>query len=1035
MFVPTPTATVPSTSPRAQGNASQAFLSASQSPVTARSTKNTAGGHTRSSSMFVPTPVSTFIPRMPSVTPPPVMPSLVPAAPAPVAPVAPVAVPVVAPVAVPVVAPQPEAKPVAPLPAPVPVASDPKPSASMLFASKQVSATAAARAPSRPKQAAVPSVPAGVSLFVPGASVPGAAQQPSAASSGFRPAVPKPPAVMTFLPPPAAVVPAPPLDTSSEPSLPAESPAASSSAAPSTASVAAPEPAVALSPPPLVPAAQTAAPMPMPMPRAYHHRPLAGGDDGAQRPPHPVACIGFGGRVVTVFPPRGYGTTGTLYLHGTVAQLAPEHASVAPLRRFPGPLVRSSRDAVLAFVKDEAERAMGAGGGAAGSEPQKAQVEQSLLWQIVGLLCRHYGALDARAEGVQELSALLLVYSSRDRPAAAVRPQTDAVAPDVYDELRRLLCAGAKVDALRCACAHGCWPLALALAPQISPKCAADTTAAFARACMPDGDPLRTFLLCAAAQPAEALRTPCVVDRWLENVAMLLANRTPATRGLVGDLGDRLWQARPTAAAAHVCYLVADSAFGYADNPSTRLVLVGADHKRARAHYVTPAAVQATECYEYAKTQGNPQFSLPCFQPYKLVYAHWLADAGLVADAERYVRALRDAVRPVERQLSPLVLAQIAELQARLAGHTKGLGGGGAPLGGLAGSGSGAALGTGAGGFFSSLTSRLFGESSSSSSSGSGSATPRAAAPAPAPAAAPATTTTTTPDTGKTHEAAASHGGKHEGGRQSGRRSQTPGWLSRLWGGRKVINLKEDEELVFDETVHRWVTPAEQEAIRNGTAPVTQRQSASERFLAASARPHGSASTSPVPEQPSAAAPAVPAVPTVPAAAVPEPALQPSASAPLMHSVPSASCSPAPPAHRASDTAASMVAPPSRRRGHRPSFTPAPPALTPAFTPAATPATAAPTAVGAAGAPSFFVPAAASTPATATPMAAQPAEGPAAGSPAPNPYAQFFAPAPPAPVEEPEPEPAHPSSPHAPSDSADGAAAPAADEEDYDPFA
>ena len=59
----------------------------------------------------------------------------------------------------------------------------------------------------------------------------------------------------------------------------------------------------------------------------------------------------------------------------------------------------------------------------------------------------------------------------------------------------------------------------------------------------------------------------------------------------------------------------------------------------------------------------------------------------------------------------------------------------------------------------------------------------------------------------------------------------------------------------------------------------------------------------------------------------------------------------------------------------------------------------------------------------------------AAGSPAPNPYAQFFAPAPIAtPADDAEPEPAPPAAtPHASSPQPPPPAP--ADEEDYDPFA
>jgi hypothetical protein len=45
--------------------------------------------------------------------------------------------------------------------------------------------------------------------------------------------------------------------------------------------------------------------------------------------------------------------------------------------------------------------------------------------------------------------------------------------------------------------------------------------------------------------------------------------------------------------------------------------------------------LQRTELYEHAKMLGNSQFVLPTFQPYKLLYASMLAEAGKSAEALR----------------------------------------------------------------------------------------------------------------------------------------------------------------------------------------------------------------------------------------------------------------------------------------------------------------------------------------------------------------------------------------------------------------
>lgn len=44
---------------------------------------------------------------------------------------------------------------------------------------------------------------------------------------------------------------------------------------------------------------------------------------------------------------------------------------------------------------------------------------------------------------------------------------------------------------------------------------------------------------------------------------------------------------------------------------------------------------QRTELYEYSKVLGNSQFILLPLQPYKLIYAHMLAEVGKVSESLR----------------------------------------------------------------------------------------------------------------------------------------------------------------------------------------------------------------------------------------------------------------------------------------------------------------------------------------------------------------------------------------------------------------
>lgn len=154
-----------------------------------------------------------------------------------------------------------------------------------------------------------------------------------------------------------------------------------------------------------------------------------------------------------------------------------------------------------------------------------------------------------------------------------------------------------------------------------------------------------------------------LLEKWKANLAAILAATSAANpsssqsvsqsqhdRRVAAELGDRLWAVQGHVEAAHCCYLLADLALGPIDNPSTRIVLLGADHKRKRPTNATQQhsfpsnfvvnmeAIQRSEVYEWAKVLGNSQYVLPGIHPYKLVYASLMADLGFIDVAVQYQR-------------------------------------------------------------------------------------------------------------------------------------------------------------------------------------------------------------------------------------------------------------------------------------------------------------------------------------------------------------------------------------------------------------
>ncbi|GFZ01162.1 RGPR-like protein [Actinidia rufa] len=130
-----------------------------------------------------------------------------------------------------------------------------------------------------------------------------------------------------------------------------------------------------------------------------------------------------------------------------------------------------------------------------------------------------------------------------------------------------------------------------------------------------------------------------MLDNWEENLAVIIANRTKDDGPVLMHLGDSLWKDRSEIIAAHICYIVAEANFEpYSD--SARMCLVGADHLKFPRTFASPDAIQRTELYEYSKVLGNAQFSLLPFQPYKLIYAHMLAEVGKLTEAMKYCQAV-----------------------------------------------------------------------------------------------------------------------------------------------------------------------------------------------------------------------------------------------------------------------------------------------------------------------------------------------------------------------------------------------------------
>lgn len=476
------------------------------------------------------------------------------------------------------------------------------------------------------------------------------------------------------------------------------------------------------------------------------YAPSADGRQRDGRPPCVAVRFGFGGKLVTVAPTT-YGSGAMVRVHSvhTLLRAAPAGGPgatyIASLERTPTSASASSASGFVSALKSSGSSSSLA---KYASERADRVAEEQLygentrldgmqtLWGVLKVLAEHRGVLaDKDATGgnstgpAAALAAVLSPGAGSDAQggwvnaggrAAPLRVGVDTQAQQAASvEMERLLLGGRRADALAVAVGAGLWGPAMLLSRQCGEKHFQETAAAMARACFVPGSPIRTLQLLqagldgevfgAAGQAGAAVGEPgqlgisdgadasaSTLTQWRENLTIMAANRTPGDGRVIAELGDRLWGERGEMEAAHACYVIAQLQLQpYA--PHNRLCLVGADHRARPRTFATPAAIQRTEILEHCVMQANPQAVLGAFQPYKLVLAGALAEAGMCKEALGYVESALKALRALDRasgELNAKLCASTAlELQDRLQGALQkgawrgGSAGGGSLLSGL----------------------------------------------------------------------------------------------------------------------------------------------------------------------------------------------------------------------------------------------------------------------------------------------------------------------------------------------------------------
>ncbi|KAJ7944743.1 Protein transport protein sec16 [Quillaja saponaria] len=468
----------------------------------------------------------------------------------------------------------------------------------------------------------------------------------------------------------------------------------------------------------------------------YSHQSFQGGHQlsyapheersSAGRPPHALVTFGFGGKLLVMKDSSSmsssYGSQD--FVQGSVSvlnlvEIVMGNFNASSMRTgscdyfralcqqsFPGPLVGGSVGSkeLNKWIDERIANCE-----SPDMDYQKGE-RLRLLLSLIKIACQHYGKLRSPfgtdtilKETDTPESAVAKLFASARRTGSQVSEYgvlshcllslpSEGQMQATASEVQNLLVSGRKKEALQCAQEGQLWGPALILASQFGDKFYVDTVKQMALRQLVAGSPLRTLCLLIAGQPAEVFSVDTsswipgavnvfqqpaqfgpnsMLDGWEENLAVITANRTKDDELVIIHLGDCLWKERSEITAAHICYLVAEANFeSYSD--SARLCLIGADHWKFPRTYASPEAIQRTELYEYSKVLGNSQFILLPFQPYKLIYAHMLAEIGKVSDSLKYCQALLKSLKTGRSPEVEIWKQLVSSLEERIRTHQHG---------------------------------------------------------------------------------------------------------------------------------------------------------------------------------------------------------------------------------------------------------------------------------------------------------------------------------------------------------------------------
>ncbi|EXC32401.1 Protein transport protein Sec16B [Morus notabilis] len=423
----------------------------------------------------------------------------------------------------------------------------------------------------------------------------------------------------------------------------------------------------------------------------------------ARRPPHALVTFGFGGKLIvmkdanSVQANSAYGSQDSRGAVISILNMMDVFADKTDTsgfetggrdyfralcqQSFPGPLVGGNAGSkeLNKWVDEKI-----ASYGAPYMDFRKADLLR-LLFSLLKIALQYYGKFRSpfgtdqvlkENDSPESAVAKLFASAKRNQEDGAFRyclqniPSEGQIQATAL-EVQKLLVSGRKKDALEYAQEGQLWGPALVLASQLGDQFYSDTVKKMAVKQLIAGSPLRTLCLLIAGQPADVfsnattqsslasslnvfqqpaqVKANYTLDEWTDNLAIITANRTKDDELVIIHLGDCLWKETGDITAAHICYLVAEANFE-PHMDGARLCLIGADHWKFPRTYASPEAIQ----------------------PYKLIYAHMLAEVGKISDALKYCQAILKSLKTGRAPEVEMWRQLVLSLEERIKTHQQG---------------------------------------------------------------------------------------------------------------------------------------------------------------------------------------------------------------------------------------------------------------------------------------------------------------------------------------------------------------------------